>query len=123
MRNRSVVGRKATCCNRRHGMGNRIETPHARRPIGNRANDARRQVYESDICDQLGCTRHCFFGPVGRFHSEELHTADPQQRQDRDRHGDDADTAQPLQQSTPNKHPRGSHIQRTDNGRARCGQA
>ena len=40
-------------------------------------------------------------GSVRGFGAEQLHPADLEERQDDDRHGDDADAAQPLQQGTP----------------------
>jgi hypothetical protein len=44
-------------------------------------------------------------------------------RQDRDRHDDDADAAEPLQQGTPQQDPVGRRIERGDHRRAGCRDA
>ena len=82
-------------------MINRVEPTHPRPPIERRAKQRQQQIDDRDPCADLGRARQRLFHPFGEFHPEELHPADLQHRQNRYRHDNDPDPAQPLQQRPP----------------------
>ena len=60
--------------------------------------NSKRDVDAEDVLGRHVRAWHHLLAPVGGFGLEQAHAADTQQRQDRHRHADETDAAEPVQQ-------------------------
>src|SRR5690606_35016917 len=107
----SIRGGEAGGGDRGHGVVQRVEPAHASPVVGQGAAQGEQQIHADDVLGHHVGARQHLFRPVGGFGLEQAHATDAQQRQDRHRHGDEADAAQPLQQRPPQQQSRGGVIQ------------
>ena len=78
-----------------------IEPAHARHAIEKRADHRQPDIGKADIGRDIADLRQELAGPVRAFEIEQLHAADAQLRQDRDRGDDDTHAADPVQDRPP----------------------
>ena len=97
----SVIVGEPAGRDRRHRMHDRVEHGHAGDLVSDGAHAGQGYVQHRDRAGDLGRPGQNLVGGIRGFHSEQLHAADLQHRQNGDGHDDDADAAEPLQQSTP----------------------
>ena len=106
-------------------MSDCVESRHTEQVVGGGAGHGQPQIdCEQGLCG-LGNTRGELgvLGGAGSFRLVKLHAPDTQHGQDRHRHHDDADTAQPLQQLPVEEDGFGQLVQPDDNRGAGGGQA
>ena len=93
------MGGKPADGNGRKGVTDRIKGGHAGQPVGNRTECGQAQINAEQCLGGTGDPGGQFpvFGRTGAFRPIQLHTADAEHGQDRNRQHDNADAAQPLQ--------------------------
>ena len=114
MAKRIVRGREAAGGDGRHRVAHRLEGGHACGPIGEPVAEREREVDHADGAGELSRAGQHLLRAVRGFGVEELHPADSQHRQDRDRRDDDADAAEPLQERAPEQDSRRRLIEPDD---------
>ena len=123
MTDRSVRCRIAPRRDGRHGVAERLEDRHARGPVAQAVDHGQDQIDDADGARDLCRAGQNLFRLVRRFSAEDLHAADLQHGQHRDRHDDDSDPAQPLEQRAPQKNSGRRVVEPDDDRRSRCRQA
>ena len=122
-RHRDVGGGEPSRRDGRQRVRERLERRHRHQPVGKRASHGERHIDQDDAGRDLAHARHDLLGAVGGLRPEQLHAADAEGGQDRDRHADDADAAQPLQQRPPQQDAVRSVVEADDHGGAGRRQA
>jgi hypothetical protein len=123
MPDRAVLGRKPARRHRRHRVDHRIIRSHTDRHVGDGADAGDADEDERDRGRDLGRPGQDLLRRVKGLCLEQLHTTDLQHRQNRNRHHDDPEPAQPLQQPAPEQQPGRGGIEAGDHRRSGCGQA
>jgi hypothetical protein len=118
-----VGGGETAGGNRRHGVVDRVERAHARAPEGQAAEQGDADIGGDDVLGDHVRAWQDLFRAVRGFGLEQAHAADPQHRQDRHGHGDEADAAQPVQQRAPDEDARGHVVQPAEHGGAGGGDS
>ncbi|MNI19699.1 hypothetical protein D3C73_731440 [compost metagenome] len=98
-------------------MVDRIERAHPGPPERQAAENGDADVSRHDQSRHHVRAGHDFFRTVGRFGLEQPHATDTQQRQNRDRHTDKPDAADPVQQRAPHQDAGGHFVQMVEHGR------
>ena len=120
---RCVLGREAAGRDRGHRMVDGVEGGHAGRRHADRAGERQRHVDDGDDLGELAHLRERLLRDVGGFGMKELHAADAQGRQHAQRHDDDADAADPVEQRAPHQQALRHGVEAGEHGRAGRRQA
>ncbi|MNM92422.1 hypothetical protein D3C81_1047550 [compost metagenome] len=104
-------------------MVERVEQAHAGPVEGQGAEQGDADVHPDDVLGDHVRARHDLFRAIRRLGLEQAHATNAQHRQDRHRHADEADAAQPVQQRAPDEDARRHVVQPAEHGGAGGGDA
>ena len=94
-----------------------VEDGHAGDVVEYRTDDRQPEIDQADRGCHLGGARQDLLRQIRGFGAHQLHAADPQHRQDRDGHDDEADAAEPMEDGAPQENARWRDVQADDHGR------
>ena len=105
----------------RHGVVDRFEQVHATHPVGEEAEHGEYQIDQHYVVGHRFGAGGALVGPIRALGLEQLHAPDVEVGQYRHRHHDEADSAQPLQDGSPQQDAVGHAVEPRQHGGSRGG--